>query len=173
MPDQATIDGYLEDIDAHLRTDRARRRRFLDEIDGHLRDAVDAHVARGIPPQQAVQLAIDELGPPQEVAQQLAPTPPPARALRGWRRWAPLVLPSVALAVAVFATAWHALDLRDGTTRGLELVLRDDLLHVAMVGGLAAATAVAIRSADHDPRWRGAVWFVAALTVVVATIGLR
>jgi hypothetical protein len=164
MLDQTTIDRYLEEVDSYLHVAQAHRERVLAEIEGHLHDAVEAHVTEGVQPQEALRRAIAEVGPPQDVAMQFSPAPVPARSVRGWRRWAPIVLPAVVLAVGVVVTVGNLLLLRHGLTYGLQLVLRHSLLYTAVVGALTAATYVAIRNGDHDPAWRTAAWACAALT---------
>lgn len=167
MLDHTMIDRYLEDVDSYLHVDRAHRQRVLAEIEGHLHDAVEAHITQGVQPQDAMRRAIAEVGPPQDVAMQFSPAPAPARSVRGWRRWTPIVLPTVLLAPAVVLSVWNLLLLRHGLTYGLQLVLRQSLLYTAVVGALTAATYVAIRNGDRDPAWRRAAWVFAALTGVI------
>lgn len=172
MLDQTMIDRYLEDVDSYLHVDRAHRQRVLAEIEGHLHDAVEAHITQGVQPQDAMRRAIAEIGPPQDVAMQFSPTPPPARSVRGWRRWTPIVLPTAVLAAGVALNAWNLYMLRYGLTRGVQLALRLSVLYTAVVGALTAATYVAIRNGDRDPAWRRAAWVFAALTGVIVAMSL-
>lgn len=170
MLDQTMIDRYLEDVDSYLHVDRAHRQRLLAEIEGHLDDAVEAHITQGIQPQDAMRRAIAEVGPPQDVAMQFSPSPVPARSVRGWRRWTPIVLPTVVLAAGVVLSVSNLFMLRHGLTYGLQLVLRQSLLYTAVVGAVTATTYVAIRNGDRDPAWRRAAWVFAALTVVIVAM---
>lgn len=168
MLDQTMIDQYLEDVDSYLHVDRAHRERVLAEIEGHLHDAVEAHVAEGVQPQEAMRRAMAELGPPQDVAGQFSPMPPPTRSVRGWRRWTPIVPPVVVLLAGVANTAWNLIYLlREGPTLGGRIGLVYSLLYTAVAGALTAATFVAIRKGDRDPSWRRAAWVFGALTGVV------
>lgn len=171
MLDQTVIDRYLEDVDSYLHLDRAHRERVLAEIEGHLHDAVEAHITQGAQPQEALGRAIAEVGPPQAVAMQFSPMPPPARSVRGWRRWTPIALPAAVLAPAVVYTASILLyTLRYGLTYGAQLSLRYSLTYTAVVGALTAATFVAIRNGDRDPAWRRAAWVFAALAGGVVSL---
>lgn len=170
MRDQTMIDRYLEDVDSYLHVDRAHRQRVLAEIEGHLHDAVEAHITQGVQPQDAMRRAIAGVGPPQDVAMQFSPSPAPARSVRGWRRWTPIVLPTAVLAVGAAVSASLLFMLRHGLTYGLQLALRQSLLYTAFVGALTAATYVAIRNGDRDPAWRRAAWVFAALTGVIVAM---
>jgi HAAS len=168
MLDQTVIDRYLRDVDAYLRVDRARRDRVLAEIQGHLHDAVEAHIAGGVEPPEAVRRAIEEIGSPWDVAMQLSPMTPPVRSVQGWRRWTPIVLPAAVLTSGVTFTVFNVLYLlREGPTRGGRIALVYGLVYAAVAGGLTAATFMAIRNGDRDPAWRGAAWAFAAITGVV------
>lgn len=167
MLEHTMIDRYLDEVDGYLHLDRAHRQRVLDEIEGHLHDAAEAHIAKGASPHEAMQRAIEEVGPPAEVASQFSPVPSPSRVVRGWRRWTPIVLPAVVLAAGVMLSAWHLFQLRHGITRGLETALWLTLVPTAVAGTLTVATYVAVRNGDHDPAWRRIAWLFAALSAVV------
>lgn len=171
MPDRQTmIDRYLDEVDGSLRVGPAHRRRVLDEIEGHLHDAVEAHRAEGLQPQAAMRRAIEELGPPEDVAMQFSPTPAPARSVRGWRRWTPMALPAAVLAAGVTLNAWNLYMLRYGLTRGVQEALRLSVLYTSVVGALTTATFLAIRNGDSDPAWRRAAWGFASLTGVIVVM---
>lgn len=172
MLDQTMLDRYLDDVDSYLHVDRVHRERVLAEIEGHLHDAVEAHIADGVAPQEAMQRAINDVGPPQDVAMQFAPTPAPARSVRGWRRWAPMALPAVMLAVGASLLVWDLLLVRNGLTDGLKVVLRRSLLYAAGAGALTVATYVTIRNGDRDPTWRRAAWALAGLTGIVVALNV-
>jgi hypothetical protein len=153
------IDRYLEDVDSYLQIDPAQRRRVLAEIEGHLHDAVEALIADGVEPQDALRRAIAEVGPPQDVATQFSPAPLPVRSVRGWRRWTPIVLPTVVLAAGLALTTWNLVYLaRYGVTRGVQIGLRYSLLYTAVAGALTVATVAAIRNGDRDAAWRRVAW---------------
>jgi hypothetical protein len=160
------IDRYLQEVDVYLHVDRAQRQRVLDEIQGHLHDAVEAHIVGGAQPAEAMERAVEELGSPADVAMQFSPAPAPSRSVRGWRRWAPMALPAVNLIIGGALIAWSLSWLPGGLTRGEQRVQTSYGIHMAIVGALATGTYVAIRSADRDPAWRRAAWFFAGLTVV-------
>ncbi len=171
MRDQALIDRYLADVESYLRVDRARRERVLGEIEGHLHDAVEAHIAQGARPQEAMRRAVDELGAPQDVAVQFSPMPTPARSVRGWRRWTPIVLPIFVLAAGVASSLWSLIYLlREGPTLGGRTALIYGLFYTVVSGSLAAATFMAIRNGDRDPAWRRAAWAFAALTGAIVVL---
>ena len=171
MLDQTTIDRYLEEIDSYLHIDRDRRERVLTEIEGHLRDALEAHTARGLSADEAMRRAIAALGSPADVARQFSPVLPPARSVRGWRRWAPIVLPGAVLTAVVALSVWSLIYLlRYGSTLGGRIALRFSLLYLVLTGALTAATYVAIRNGDRDPAWRRGAWLLAALTGGVVAV---
>jgi hypothetical protein len=171
MLDQTLIDRYLDDVASYLHVDRAHRERVLAEIQGHLHDAVEARISQGVQPQEAMQRAIEAIGPPQDVAVQFLPTPPPTRSVRGWRRWTPIVLPMPVLVAGVALTVWNLVYLRrEGPTLGGRIGLAYGLLYTAVAGVLTAATFIAIRNGDRDPAWRRAAWIFAALTGVVVIL---
>jgi hypothetical protein len=168
--DQTMIDRYLEEVDVYLHVDRAQRQRVLDEIQGHLHDAVEAHIVGGAQPAEAMERAVEELGSPAEVAMQFSPAPSPSRSVRGWRRWAPLALPAVHLIISVALIAWSLSWLQGGLTLGEQRLQTSYMIHTAIVAALATGTYVAIRYADRDPAWRRAAWFFAGLTVVFMVV---
>ena len=170
MLDQMMIDRYLDEVDRYLHVDRAHRQRVLDEIEGHLHDAVDAHIAQGAQPREAMERAVAEVGPPADVAMLFSPAPSPSRSVRGWRRWTPIVLPTAVLAMGVALSAWNLFMLRHGLTKGLQRALSLSLLYTAVAGALTAATYVAIRNGDRDPAWRRAAWLFAAFTGILVAV---
>lgn len=171
MLEQTMIDRYLEDVDLYLQIDATHRKRVLAEIEGHLHDAAEAHMADGAQPQDALRRAIEEVGPPQEVAMQFTPAAPPTRSIRGWRRWTPIALPTVVLAGGLVLTAWNLVYLvQHGLTRGVQIALGYSLLYSAVAGALTAATVAAIRNGDRDAAWRRAAWVFAGVTGLVVAL---
>lgn len=67
--DQA-VDIYLEAVDAHLSVPAPVRHRVLEEIRGHLMDAINDASRRGLDQDDAAQRAIRDFGPPDAVASQ-------------------------------------------------------------------------------------------------------
>jgi hypothetical protein len=65
-----SVDDYLRELAGRL--PRTRRARFLAEAEAHLRDAVEHHRARGLPPLQAEAKALAEFGSVDLVARRVA-----------------------------------------------------------------------------------------------------
>ena len=159
MLEQTMIDKYLEDVESYLQIDAAQRRRVLAEIEGHLHDSVEALIAEGVQPQDALRRAIAEVGPPADVAMQFSPAPLPVRSVRGWRRWTPIVLPTLVLTAGLVLTTSNLVYLvQNGLTRGVQIALGYSLLYSAVAGALIAATVAAIRNGDRDAAWRRVAW---------------
>jgi len=57
-----TIAEYLSELEGSLRVGRRAKRRILDEIEAHLRDAAASEQAHGMSREEAERLAIDRLG---------------------------------------------------------------------------------------------------------------
>ena len=66
---------YLDQVDQLLDAPAPDRRRLLEEVEGHLCDAIDHRVANGMDSTAATRAAIEEFGPPSEVAVGLCDTP--------------------------------------------------------------------------------------------------
>jgi hypothetical protein len=66
------VDRYLDALAARLRGPRAARGRVLTEIRDGLTEAVDAHLAGGMPPEASVAAAVEEFGDPAVVANSFA-----------------------------------------------------------------------------------------------------
>src|SRR3954464_1018399 len=62
--DHRIIGRYLRQVDSYLHVDRVQRRRILEEIEGHLHDAAQAHIAHGVDTDLAMEHATRELGSP-------------------------------------------------------------------------------------------------------------
>jgi hypothetical protein len=69
----ALIEARLVEIDAALGLRGRYRDRVIAEIRAHLLDATDAAVARGQSHQEAIELAVAELGPPEALAERFTP----------------------------------------------------------------------------------------------------
>ncbi|WP_433201574.1 permease prefix domain 1-containing protein [Dactylosporangium sp. CS-047395] len=73
------IDWYLDDLFNRLSGQGAAGRRMLEEAADHLRSAADAHIAAGLPPEQAEREAVLNFGGAGEVATQLLHVHEPTR----------------------------------------------------------------------------------------------
>jgi hypothetical protein len=171
LPESSAISRYLREVDSYLHVRRDQRDRVLAEIEGHLQDAAAEHIRDGSGPEEAMRRAIALLGSPRDVASQFAPAHEPTRAIRGWRRWSPVLLPLVVLAAGVVLTGSNILYVtRNGTTRGGSEALRYSILYTSVVAALTGATLVAIRKGDRDAGWRRAAWGCAALPAIVVAL---
>jgi hypothetical protein len=166
----AALRAYLDAVDAHLRLDHQARQRALEEIEGHLRDATDAFVAQGDKADVAVQRAISEFGPPDEVAdgfnsmRELAGV----SAERHWRHWLPIALPALLTVVAFAITARSVLLLIPEPTHGEWLNLRYQLWWLGVFSVLTIGGWAWLR-AERPHRQLSPVWVVtiAALALLV------
>lgn len=70
-PVPAALEDWLAALTDRLELDRERRRLIADEIRGHVSDAVDAHVRRGLGEAESVRRAIRDLGAPEALAVEL------------------------------------------------------------------------------------------------------
>lgn len=64
------IEAYLQEVDAQLELPESARHRVLEEIRGHLIDAIDDARRRGVDATDATRRAIEDFGPPTAVASQ-------------------------------------------------------------------------------------------------------
>ena len=74
------IDSYLDELLLALRGRPREARRLLAEVESHLRESIEAHVAAGLDELEATGEALRRLGPPSAVAQGL-PSQPAYRSL--------------------------------------------------------------------------------------------
>lgn len=65
------LDAYLDELVAYLNCDPLRRDEIRLEVHAHLREMVETNLAAGMAAEQAVEAAVDEFGPPREVARRL------------------------------------------------------------------------------------------------------
>jgi hypothetical protein len=68
----SVLERYLTELSARLRGPRGARTRVLAEIHDGLTEAIDAHLADGMPPDAAASAAIAEFGDPPTVARSFA-----------------------------------------------------------------------------------------------------
>ena len=126
----------------------AERPEILDELETHLRDAVAELVPLGTAPREALRLAIERLGPPEDLAREFAKTQPVALP------WWPARLVGLIFVAIALATVWLlGPRLRQGGTAAL-LAVHMGLVTVgyvaAVCAGLLAACFLAVRLA-RDP----------------------
>lgn len=69
----AAVERYVAELAIRLRGPRRARTRVLTEIHDGLAESVDAHLAKGTPPDDAATTAIAEFGDPDTVARSFAP----------------------------------------------------------------------------------------------------
>jgi hypothetical protein len=169
MKTTTPVDRYLAQVDSHLGLGRAERKRALEEIDGHLADAVDALIADGTAPDEAARRAIEEFGPPEVVALGFSdPAVEPRQASRRlrWFDWLPIALPSLqaalCLVLIVQSVARMVSDGAYGVQRGLEWAA----LYLLVSVGLTAGGWFLIRQ-GHRQRVPSPAWIVTALAVVL------
>jgi hypothetical protein len=171
VADDRLLPIYLDEVSRRLHLPPAQARRILDEIEGHLHDAADERRAAGTPESAAMAEAIAAFGSPDDVATAFASARKAARTVRGWRRWAPIVVPAVwfaglAALLVISSVGW----LPGGATRGQRNVLLTYLFYVVVTGALALGAATGVRRADAAPGWRTTAWACTACTVAVAAM---
>jgi hypothetical protein len=76
------VDRYLDRLLAELRGSAADVRRVLAEVEEHLRDAVHAGIAEGLPEDEAERRAVERFGSPRIVARRFGATLPPREVAR-------------------------------------------------------------------------------------------
>ncbi len=174
MRDDKRIRSYLRNVRSSLDVPRAQRRRALEEIQSHLDDGTAAHMRLGETRDQAVALAIDELGRPDAVAAEFNEEGAHVSADTGTLRWLPMLLPMVPFTVAVGSLVWSLTWIPGGWTAGEQAVQRT-YLRSALIGGiLLYATYFSIRRAGRDQAWRWAAWLFAGLGLLIpVAIGTR
>jgi len=65
------IDKYLDEVCRTLGGSHSLRRHIRDELRDHLEEAIDAHVAGGLPRDEAIRKAIEEFGRPETIGRDL------------------------------------------------------------------------------------------------------
>lgn len=172
MTDDQPIDAYLQQLQASLQLPRPERARAVEEIEHHLWDAAADHQHHGQPPHDAVALAIEELGAPEEVAAAFNDSAEAPRGRRGLVRWLPVLVPLTLLVAHLGAFAWSATLIVGGWTVG-ERTLQAGYAKACVVPAVLSMVAFwAVRRADHDARWRRLAWACAAAgTLMLAAPG--
>jgi hypothetical protein len=167
MRNSQRIQAYLRSVRSSLHAPKEQRRRVLEEIENHLHDGAAAHMRRGETREQAIALAIDELGPPDAVAaafnDEVANVPDSTGALR----WLPILLPMFPFMLAVGSLVWSLTWIPGGLTAGEQVVQRTYLRSALITGILSYATYFSIRRARSDQAWRWAAWLCAGLALLM------
>jgi hypothetical protein len=159
------IAAFLARVAALLRGDAGHRQAILDEMEAHLCDAAAAYEEEGLSPAEAVERVLTEFGPPEAVAAGFADTAAPVKAIRGVRRWLPLVLPTLTF-VATVVLLVTSLRWLPHPTVGERIVLRLYIEQSIFVAAWWAATYFAIARADRDRLWRWVAWSFSAFFVL-------
>lgn len=162
------VHRYLEQVDSHLNLGRAERRRALEEIDGHLTDAVEILTANGFASDEAARRAIEEFGPAAEVALGFSTPAEPSQALRRlrWFDWLPIALPSLQAVACIVLVVDSVARMVSSGTYGNQLGLNRTLLSLVISVGLAAGGWLLIRQ-GHRRGVPSPAWIVTALAVVL------
>ena len=170
MTDEA-VNQYVRRVESALRVSPKDRRRALEEIRGHLEDGIADHTDHGATEQQAVALAVAELGEPQDVAASFNDNA--ARDPLGPEsgRWLPLVAPALWCVVSVAWLVGSARWFADGWTRGERTVQARYALGAVAAGALTVVTYATVRRGRRDRAWRQASWACGALAVAAAFLG--
>src|SRR4051794_26064897 len=161
------IQQYLRSVRVALVVPRERRRRVLEEIQGHLDDGVAAHLRLGETRNEAIALAIEELGPPDAVAAAFNEQTTPVHDRSGVARWLPLPLPLLLFITAVGFLVCSLTWIPGGWTSGEKVVQRAYLQSAVITGVLAYATLISIRRARGDRAWRWAAWFCVGIAILL------
>jgi HAAS domain-containing protein len=165
------ISSYLRRVRSALRLPRQQRRRAVEEIRNHLNDGAAAHMRDGDDREQAVALAISELGQPATVADEFNNEGAHGSDSTGLGRWLPLLPPLLLFAVATVLLAWSVVWIPNGWTVGERLVQRRYLVAAVTTGALSYGAYFSINRAQSDSAWRWGAWacavaaFITTMTV--------
>jgi HAAS domain-containing protein len=158
MTDDEPIETYLRRVRSSLHVRKKQRRRVLEEIESHLDEGTAAYMRDGATRQQAIERVIEELGPPDAVAEAFTDEGAPVRKRTGILRWLPMVLPVFRLALAVALIVWSLTWVPGGLTGGERVVQRVYLRTGLVAAILSYAAYFSIGRADRDRAWRWAAW---------------
>ena len=171
MSDDEQISSYVRRVRSALRLPREQRRRAVEEIRNHLDDGAAAHMRDGATREQAIGLAISELGQPDTVAAEFNDEGAHGSDSTGVPRWLPLLPPLLLFLVAVCFLGWSVGWIADGWTVGERTVQQQYLLGAVNAGALSYGAYFSIKRAHSDPAWRWGAWMctsVALWAIVVA-----
>jgi HAAS domain-containing protein len=159
MTDDEQIKNYLRRVRLSLHLHRKQRRRVLEEIESHLDEGTAAYMRSGATRTQAIERTIEDLGPPEAVAEAFTDEGAPRPNRTGMLRWLPMVLPIFLLTVTVVFILWSLIDwVPGGLTRGERVVERVYLRAAVIAAILSYAAYFSIGRADRDRAWRWAAW---------------
>jgi hypothetical protein len=170
VSDDERISSYLRRVRSALRLPREQRRRAVEEIRNHLDDGAAAHMRDGATREQAVGLAISELGQPDTVAAEFNDTGAHGSDSTGMARWLPLLPPLFLFVVTVGFLAWSVEWIADGWTVGARITQQRYLLRAATSGALSYGAYVSIKRAHSDPAWRRGAWMCMSLALLVIVV---
>jgi hypothetical protein len=173
VSDEEQISSYVRRVRSALRLPREQRRRAIEEIRNHLDDGAAAHMRDGAEREQAIGLAISELGEPDTVAAEFNDTGAHGSDSTGVPRWLPLLPPLFVLVVRAGFLAWSVVWIADGWTVGERTAQQGYLVSAVITGALSYGAYVSIQRARSDPAWRWAAWMcmsVALFATVVAPV---
>ena len=122
MSDDEEISRYLRRVRSALRLPRGQRRRAVEEIRNHLDDGAAVYMRDGATREQAIGLAISDLGQADTVAAGFSDSGARGSEGSGVVRWLPLVLPLVLVVVRVGFLVGSAVWFAGGWTTGGSIV---------------------------------------------------
>ena len=167
MSDDEQISSYLRRVRSALRLPREQRRRAVEEIRNHLDDGAAAHMRGGATREQAIGLAISELGQPDIVAAEFNDTAAHGSDRTGVLRWLPLLPPLLLFVVRIGLLAWSVVWIADGWTLGERTAQQGYLLGAVTTGALLYGAYFSIKRAHTDPAWRWGAWMCMSLALWV------
>ena len=167
VSDDEQIRRYLRSVRTGLRLPKDERSRAIDEIEGHLDDAVTTRMDRGADRAQAIAMAINELGPAEVVAARFNDVEQAVATRTGIVRWAPMAVPMLQLTLAAGLLLGSLRWLPGGMTRGEQVVQRGYLQSALLAAGLSFAAYFAIRRASTDLVWRWAAWSCTGVALLI------
>jgi hypothetical protein len=164
------IGSYLRRVRSALRLPRQKRRRAIEEIRNHLDDGAVGHMRDGATREQAIALAIAQLGQPDTVAAEFNYEGAHGSSSTGLRRWLPLLPPMLLFVVAAGLLAWTVVWIADGWTVGERAAQRGYLLSAVTTGALSYGAYFSIKHAHGDPAWRWGAWMCVGLALLMLVV---
>ena len=161
------IESYMRSIRSSLYLPKKQRLRVLEEIENHLNDGAAAHMRLGTSREQAITQAMEELGPPGEVAAGFAEQGAPAPDHAGPIRWLPMLVPLCLSVSTIGLLVWSLTWFSGGLTTGQQVAQRTYLLPALIYAALSGAAYLSIRRARRDKAWRWAAWLCTGCAVAV------
>jgi len=165
VSDDEQISSYLRRIRSALRLPREQRRRAVEEIRNHLDDGAAAHIRDGATREQAIGLAISELGRPDTVAAEFNETGAHGSDSTGVLRWLPLLPPLLLFVARIGLLVWSFIWMADGWTLGERATQQGYLPGAVTAGILSYGAYFSIKRAQSDPAWRWGAWTCTSLAL--------